>query len=848
MPADATATARRHARAGDPTPAPSLSVPLTGMTCAACAARIQRGLERLDGVEEAAVNFGAERARVRLSAETPPSAVVDAVRGLGYDVATTQTRLHVDGLSSAHTTAPLETALERLPGVLRADVNLARETATVTAIAGAVSSRSIADAVRGAGYGVSDLAAGDPAAEEAARREVQVRRLWRRFLFAAAAAAVSMATSMPLMMDAGSAVRAGVAHRLMMPVASLTERLFPWLFVIDHDVLRWLNLVLTAVVVAWAGRQFYRGAWSGLLHRSADMNTLIAVGTGSAYLLSAAATVAPGWFRAAGMTPDVYFEAISTIIALVLLGKLLEARAKGRTSQAIRALVDLQPQRAVRVEDGREVSVDVADLEVGDQVLVRPGERIPVDGSVVAGESAVDEATFTGEPIPVPKAAGDAVLGGSVNGEGLLRVRAERIGADSALSQVVRLVEQAQGARPHVQFVVDRVAGVFVPVVVVIAILAFAAWMLVGPEPRFPFAVVAFVTVLIIACPCALGLATPTAVMVATGRAAGRGLLFRGGDALERAAAVSRVALDKTGTLTEGRPRVVAVRTLNGAAEDRVLAAAASVERGSAHPLAAAVRAAAGERGLALEDPADFRAHGGRGVIGTVAGERVAVGNAAFMAEAGGRAPTGRAEADGATEVFVSVDGRVVGSLTIADPLKPGAAAAVRDLRAAGIEPMLVTGDAEAPALAVAREVGISDVRAGVLPAEKLEVIERLQRAGHVVAMVGDGVNDAPALARADVGIAIGTGADVALEASDITLVGGDPRGVAAALRIARRARRVIRQNLFWAFVYNVVGIPVAAGVLYPAFGVLLSPAFASAAMALSSVSVVTNSLRLGRA
>ncbi|MEN8376583.1 MAG: copper-translocating P-type ATPase [Gemmatimonadota bacterium] len=851
MPADLGApvhpgSERGGAQTTDPQ---AFSVPLTGMTCAACAARIQRGLEKLDEVADAAVNFGSERARVLLAEGGSAADIVAAVRDLGYDVSTTDALLHVEGLATAHTGSPLEAALGRLPGVLRADVNLARETATVTHIAGTLSPRALADAARAAGYAVTAVDADDPAAVEAALRERQIGQLRRRFAFAGLAAVVSMVLSMPLMADAGGAIRSGIAHRLMAPLARATEGVFPWVFTLDHGLVRWVLLILTAAVMGWAGRQFFRGAWSGILHRSADMNTLIAVGTGAAFLLSAAATVAPGRFRAAGLPPDVYYEAVSMIIALVLLGKLLEARAKGRTSRAIHALVDLQPQRAIRVEDGREREVSVDDLAVGDEVLVRPGERVPVDGTVLAGESAVDEATFTGEPVPVAKQSGDDVLGGSVNGDGLLRIRATRVGSDTALSQVVRMVEQAQGARPDIQRMVDRVAGVFVPVVVVVALIAFGAWLLVGPVPRLPFATVAFVTVLIIACPCALGLATPTAVMVATGRAAGRGLLYRGGDALERAASVTRVALDKTGTLTEGRPRVVDVSAAEGFSEADVLGAAASVERGSAHPLAAAIREAAEAAAVAPAQAHEFRAHGGRGVEARVDGVHVAVGNASFMAEQGlDAAPWSTTDEEAATAVFVARDGKLAGAIRIADRVKAGAAEAVRDLRRAGVDVLLVTGDADGPARFVAREVGIDDVRAGVLPAGKLEVIEELQRQGHVVAMVGDGVNDAPALARADVGVAIGTGADVALEASDVTLVGGDPRGVAAALRIARRARAVIRQNLFWAFFYNVIGIPIAAGILYPSFGVLLSPVIASAAMALSSVSVVTNSLRLNRA
>jgi Cu+-exporting ATPase len=580
------------------------------------------------------------------------------------------------------------------------------------------------------------------------------------------------------------------------------------------------------------------------------MNTLIALGTGSAYAYSVVATVAPGVFRRAGLVPDVYYEAVAVIIALILLGKVLETRAKGRTSAAIRRLVALQPKTARVVRDGAESDVAVAELRVGDVIVVRPGERIPVDGVVLAGRSAVDESLLTGEPLPVEKAAGDEVVGGTINGSGSLRFGATKVGRDTALAQIVRLVQEAQGQKAPIQRVSDRIAGVFVPIVVALAAAAFLAWLVFGPEPRIGYALVSFVTVLIIACPCALGLATPTAVMVGTGAGAERGVLFRGGEALELARDVGIVVLDKTGTITEGRPRVVAA--VRGDAEALCLAAA--LERSSEHPVGGAIVEAALERGLELPGAAQFASHGGRGVSGFVEGRRVVVGNRALLEERGidasALAAGAEAAADGGrTPVYVAVDDVARELFVIDDPVKPGSAAAIAELKSLGLEVLMLTGDHERTATSVARAVAIERVIADVRPADKVAVVRRLQQETRGrVAMVGDGVNDAPSLAQADIGIAIGTGTDVALEASDITLVRGELSGIVTAVKLSRRTVRIIRQNLFWAFFYNVIGIPIAAGVLYPVAGLLLSPVFASAAMALSSVTVVGNSLRLRRA
>ncbi|HUG39814.1 MAG TPA: heavy metal translocating P-type ATPase [Longimicrobiales bacterium] len=832
-----------------------LEIPVTGMTCAACAARVQKGLSKAPGVVDAAVNFATERATVAYDPGSATAAtLVDAVRQSGYGARVEETVLEVEGLEWAVSGEPIERELVALAGVIEAVVNIAAGSARVVYVPEAVTAEDLGGAVEAAGYRLAaPIEATDPAERERISREREYRGLSRKFWFSAVVAAFAMLASMPLMARDSAAMSSDLFHRVMMPVNRALEGVLPWLYAVEPSVLAWTLLVLTTPVVFWAGRQFYRGAWSGVLHGSADMNTLIAVGTGSAFLYSVVATVSPGIFTRAGLPADVYYEAVVMIIALILLGKMLEARAKGRTGEAIRKLAGLQPRTARVVRDGDVADVPVEEVAVGDVLVVRPGERIPVDGVVVEGRSAVDESLLTGEPIPVEKGEGAEVVGGTINGQGSFRFRATRVGRDTALAQIVKLVREAQGSKAPIQRLADRIAGVFVPVVIGIALVAGAAWWILGPDPAFIFALVAFVTVLIIACPCALGLATPTAVMAGTGAGAARGLLFRGGAALETAERLDTVVLDKTGTITEGRPRVVAVAPAQGISDDELLTLAASLETASEHPLAAAIVEAARERGLELADPADFFATGGRGAEAVVGGRLVLVGNGAFMAEQGVEvgvlAETATAlAAEARTPVFVAAEGRAVGVIGIADPVKPTSAGAVRRLRSLGLEVVMLTGDHRATAEAIAREVGVDRVVAEVLPQGKVEEVRRLQEGGRRVAMVGDGLNDAPALAAADIGIAIGTGTDVALEASDVTLVGGDLNGVPEAIRLSRRTMRVIRQNLFWAFIYNIIGIPIAAGVLYPLFGILLSPVFASAAMAFSSLSVVTNSLRLRRA
>jgi Cu+-exporting ATPase len=828
-----------------------ISIPVTGMTCAACATRVQRKLERAPGVRAATVNFGTERATVEYAPDADAGTLVAAVRAAGYDARTETVVLDIAGLEWAASADPVERELSRVPGVVAASANLSTRQARVEVLADTVTPEALANAVERAGYRLAEaIEIADPVERERVARTREYHSLLGRFAVAAVGAVLTMLLSMPLMMRESAAGGAQLLNRLLMPAGDVFMRAFPALMHTDPGLLRWVLLAITTPVLFWSGRHFFRGAYSGLLHGTTDMNTLIAVGTGSAYAYSVVATVWPGLFTRAGLGADVYYEAVTAIIALILLGKVLEARAKGRTSQAIRSLMGLQPRTARVLRAGVEQDVAVTELQAGDEIVVRPGERVPADGVVIHGRSRIDESMLTGEPMPVEKQIGDEVVGGTVNGSGALHFRAERVGRDTALAQIVRLVEDAQGNRAPIQRLADRIAAVFVPIVLVIAAAAFIGWYLFGPEPSFLYALISFVTVLIIACPCAMGLATPTAVMVGTGAGAERGVLFRGGDRLEAARDIGVVVLDKTGTVTEGKPRVTGIIG-RGDREEELLALAASLERESEHPLGAAILQEARARGLSIASASDFRVLSGRGVSGTVSGRRLLLGNRALMVEGGLDAQpfdeqAASAAAQARTPVYLAVDDQVVALLLIEDPVKATSAAAISALRDHGLEVYLLTGDDERTARAVARQVGIDNVIAQVLPAEKAQVIRRLQTVtGRRVAMVGDGINDAPALAQADVGIAIGTGTDVALEASDITLVGGDLQGVVTAMRVSRATMRVIRQNLFWAFFYNVLGIPIAAGLLYPFFGVLLSPVVASAAMAFSSVSVVANSLRL---
>ncbi|HEX7088624.1 MAG TPA: heavy metal translocating P-type ATPase [Longimicrobiales bacterium] len=773
---------------------PRITIPVSGMTCAACSGRVQRTLSKQPGVAEAAVNLMLANATVVYDpSQTSPEALVEAIRATGY---------------GAELPAPERTAFEEQESRDRAQ------------------------------------------AEE-------FRDLARKAGVSLAAGALAMLASMPLMAGGAHGAHAPTADPFMRWVmgwlSPLLERAVPWLYTIPAPVLTYGLLAITLLIMAWAGRHFYTRAWSAFRHHSADMNTLIAVGTGAAFLYSVAATVAPGFFLSRGIPPDVYYEAVIIITALILTGNALEARAKRQTSAALRALADLQPPTARVERDGREVDIPVEQVREGDIVLVRPGERIPVDGEVVSGASAVDESMLTGESLPVEKTVGDAVIGGTINRTGAFRYRATTLGEASVLARIVRLMRDAQGSRAPIQRLADRISAVFVPVVIQIAIATFAAWYVLADGAPAVQGMAAAVAVLIIACPCAMGLAVPTAVMVATGRGAALGILIKGGEALQRAGDVTTVVLDKTGTVTEGRPAVTDVVALPGVDEAELLWLAGSLEASSEHPLAEAIVQRASAGGRPLGRAASFESVTGRGALGVVDGRAVLAGNAALMRDHGVDIAPLAADAErlaeqGRTPVYVAVDGALAGLIAVADPIRPASRGAIARLRRMGLDVVMLTGDNERTARAVAREAGIARVVAGVLPDGKVAEIERLKAEGRVVAMVGDGINDAPALARADVGIAIGTGTDIAVEASDITLMRADLSGVADAIALSRRTMRTMKQNLFWAFIYNVIGIPVAAGVLYPAFGVLLSPVLASAAMAFSSVSVVGNSLRLRRA
>lgn len=773
----------------------------------------------------------------------------------------------VSGMTCAACSSRVQRALDACPGVEQAAVNLLLGSATVTFDPQRASAGDVVDAVRATGYGAelpapSDAGRAGHAIQDHAHR-AEARALAWRAGFALAAALVSMVLSMALGSGAaptGTSVdpfmRWTMAHLTPLMAAAA-----PWLFAVPHAVLLGALLALTVAVMGWTGREFYARAWIAFRHRGADMNTLIAVGTGAAFIYSLAATLVPSFFAAHGVATDVYYEAVTFIIALILLGNAIEARATQRTSSALHALAAMQPPLAHVVADGTERDIPVGDVRTGDEIVVRPGERIPVDGVVVAGQSAVDESMLTGESMPIEKRPGDAVIGATINGTGALRYRATSLGTDSVLARIVRMVRDAQATRAPIQTLADRVSAVFVPVVIQIAIVTFVVWFVAfdasaGGVTAFVRAFAAAIAVLVIACPCAMGLAVPTAVMVATGRAAQSGLLIKGGAALQRAGDVRTIVLDKTGTVTEGRPVVTDVIAVPGGrwAPTDIVRLAASVERASEHPVAAAIVAHGAAAG-SLADVTGFRSITGRGAEGTVGGDRVSVGNAALMAASGiGVTPleddAARLTDDAKSLVYVAVNGALAGVIAVADPVRPTSRAAIARLRAMGLDVVMLTGDNARTANAVARAAGIDRVVAGLLPEGKVAEIDRITRErGHAVAMVGDGVNDAPALARADIGIAIGwgTGTDVAAEASDITLMRGGVEAVVTAIALSRRTMRTMRENLGWAFAYNVIGIPIAAGVLYPAFGILLSPVIASAAMAFSSVSVVTNSLRLKR-
>ncbi|MBD0370847.1 MAG: heavy metal translocating P-type ATPase [Pyrinomonadaceae bacterium] len=824
-----------------------VDLPITGMTCAACARRIERKLSKTPGVNQAGVNFATSRASVAYDPKaTGVRELIETVKSIGYGTSATARAEFIvdDSARPAGSSTQLENYLNRLAGVVNASFNLSTMEVRAEYLPGATDAKSIKRALEDFGYRVRVVegAGGDEAAadSERAAREAEYRDLLRKFFIAAL-------LSLPVLLIAMSHGRISF---------------------LNFAGVNYLQLALTTPVVFYCGWQFYRGAWAAFRHRAADMNTLIAVGTGTAYLYSVAATFAPGFFSTAsggggdmagmeGMTNDssapVYFEAASVIIALILLGRLLESRAKGRTSEAIRRLIGLQAKTARVIRDGEEVDLAVEDVVAGDLILVRPGEKVPVDGIVEDGASAVDESMLTGESLPVEKAVGDEVFGATINKTGAFRFRATKVGRDTVLQQIVKMVQDAQGSRAPIARMADIISGIFTPVVISIAIATFVIWFIAAPvDVRFQMALNTFVSVLIIACPCALGLATPTAVMVGTGRGAENGVLIKGGASLEIAHKLQTIVLDKTGTITRGRPTLTDVLPAPGVEENELLRLVAATERRSEHPLGEAIVRGAEERDLKLAEVSNFNALAGHGVEATVEGKKIFLGTAKLMRERnvtldGFEQRAVSLAEEGKTPIYAAIDARFAGLLAVADEIKPESKEAIEAMRRMGLEVVMMTGDNHRTAEAVARQVGIERLLAEVLPEDKAREVKRLQSENRIVGMVGDGINDAPALAQADVGISIGTGTDVAIEASDITLIRGDLRGVVTAIALSRATIRTIKQNLFWAFIYNIVGIPVAAGLLYPFTGWLLSPVIASAAMSLSSVSVVANSLRLRR-
>jgi len=808
---------------------PHLTLSIDGMSCAGCVRRAERALSGVAGVTDVSVNLAGETARLHVADGTDLREIAATLDKTGYPLRTRTVTLDIPSMSCASCVGRVDKALATVPGVLEVNVNLASESARVRFADGAVTPADLMAAARAAGY-PAELAEPAQAESSTERRDAEARATARKAILAAVLA-------LPVfLVEMGGHVIPGLHDLIADTIGQRTS----WI----------LQFALTTAVLAGPGRVFFAKGLPALLRGAPDMNSLVAVGTGAAWTYSVMATFLPQ------LMPEsvraVYFEAAAVIVVLILLGRFLEARAKGRTGAAIQRLLGMQARTARVIRDGAPHDVDIDEIAPGDILLVRPGERIAVDGEVVEGKAHVDESMITGEPVPVAKAPGDPVTGGTVNGAGSLHFRATRVGADTTLAQIIRMVEEAQGAKLPIQSLVDRVTLWFVPAVMAVAAVTVAVWLAVGPDPALTFALVAGVSVLIIACPCAMGLATPTSIMVGTGRAAEMGVLFRKGDALQALASVDLVALDKTGTVTEGRPELTDLVPADGFDRAQVLALVAAVEGQSEHPIAEAIVRAAKAEGAERTEVETFESITGYGVRARVAGHDVLVGADRLMTREGIDPGTlADAEADlagqGRTALYAAIDGRVAAVIAVADPIKTASAEAIRALHGTGLRVAMITGDKPQTAQAIARETGIDHVIAGVLPDGKVAALDELRADGLRVAFVGDGINDAPALAHADVGIAIGTGTDVAIESADVVLMSGDLRGVVNAIDLSRHTMRNIRQNLFWAFGYNTALIPVAAGALYPVSGLLLSPVLAAGAMALSSVFVLTNALRLRR-
>ncbi|MBQ0824201.1 copper-translocating P-type ATPase [Microvirga sp. HBU67558] len=818
--------------AGKTVPIDTIDISIQGMTCASCVGRVEKAIRSVEGVMAANVNLATERAHVEfVPSAITPTGVADAIRAAGYEPSEDALELKIDGMTCASCVNRVEKALKRVPGVADASVNLATERASIRYLGDPDIVGRLIGAVEQAGYEATVIRPEDGRADrERAAREAEIAGLRRSLLVAAA-------LTLPVFgFEMGSHVIPAVHDWIM--------------GTLGHRNSWYLQFALSTLVLFGPGLRFFRKGIPALLRRAPDMNSLVALGTSAAYAYSVVATFLPGVLPAP--MENVYYEAAAVIVTLILLGRFFEAKAKGRTSEAIKRLMGLQAKTARVVRSGEALEIPLNQVLSGDLVQVRPGEKVPVDGELVEGSSFVDESMITGEPVPAQKSPGSEVVGGTINRTGSFTFRATRIGADTVLAQIIRMVEQAQGSKLPIQALVDRVTAWFVPAVMAAAALTFVVWLLVGPDPALTFALVNAVAVLIIACPCAMGLATPTSIMVGTGRAAELGVLFRQGEALQSLKEVRVVALDKTGTLTEGRPELTDFVTAPGVSEAEALRLVAAVESRSEHPVAQAIVAAAERRGLALPPAEGFEAEPGFGVSASVEGRRVAVGADRFMTKLG-LSVTGfgdiaaRLGAEGKSPLYAAIDSRLAAIVAVADPIKPSSPEAVAALHALGLKVAMITGDNRRTAEAIAKRIGIDEVEAEVLPDGKVEAVKRLRGQHGPIAFVGDGINDAPALAEADIGIAIGTGTDIAIESADVVLMSGDVRGVVNAIALSKATIRNIRQNLFWAFAYNVLLIPVAAGVLYPVDGTLLSPVIAAGAMALSSVFVLGNALRLRR-
>ena len=808
--------------------AQTVVLPIEGMTCASCVGRVERALQAVPGVSQAHVNLATEKAEVRFSNPVTYDLLVRTVENTGYGVPLANTELSIEGMTCASCVGRVERALAGVKGVRSAHVNLATERATVE---GTASPEDLVKAVENAGYDAALIGdTGAAEAEASARKDAERAGLKRDLLVA------GILTLPVFLLEMGSHLIPAIHHLVMQTVGTQTS----WYF----------QFALTTLVLFFPGLRFYQKGFPALFRLAPDMNSMVAVGTMAAYAYSVVATFLPSLLPAG--TVNVYYEAASVIVTLILLGRYLEAKAKGKTSEAIKRLVQLQARTARVRRSGQTVEIAISDVAHDDIVELRPGERIPVDGEVIEGESYVDESMITGEPIPVRKTTGSTVVGGTVNQKGALALRATAVGGATVLSQIIRMVESAQGSKLPIQAMVDRVTMWFVPVVMAAAALTFLVWLVLGPEPALTFALVNGVAVLIIACPCAMGLATPTSIMVGTGRGAEMGVLFRKGEALQLLRDAKVVAVDKTGTLTEGHPALTDIAVAKGFDRDDVLARMAAVEAKSEHPVARAIVDAARKEGLAIPGVSDFASDTGYGVRATVNGDRIEVGADRYMIKLGLDVDefsdtAARLGNEGKTPLFVAIDGRIAAIVAVADPIKPSTPAAIAALHELGIKVAMITGDNRRTAEAIAAKLGIDEVVAEVLPEGKVETVRRLKAEYGSLAYVGDGINDAPALAEADVGLAIGTGTDIAIETADVVLMSGSLQGVPNAIALSKATIGNIRQNLFWAFAYNAALIPVAAGVLYPTWGILLSPVLAAGAMALSSVFVLGNALRLRR-